>query len=182
METQLENAAEVLVIGLAQADDAEAFAELVRRRQSWIRNLLRRLCHDQTLADDLAQQVFLQAWRDLVKLREASKFAGWLKRIAINTWLKHQRSNDPLGSALSEEAEQTERVTGSHPDMAMDLDAALATLPEQPRVCVVLAYHEGMSHPEIAQILNLPLGTVKSHIHRGTQRLRSVLHDYQTEK
>lgn len=63
-------------MGLARTGDREAFGELVRRRQSWIRNLMRRLCHDAALADDLAQQVFLQAWKDIRKLRQPAKFPG----------------------------------------------------------------------------------------------------------
>ena len=63
---------------------------------------------------------------------------------------------------------------------AMDLDRALATLPEAVRLCVVLSYHEGMTHGEIAAFTELPLGTVKSHITRGTEKLRQILSAYKT--
>ena len=72
----------------------DAYTELVRRRQSWVRNLMRRCCGDETLADDLAQQVFLQVWRRIRQLREPTKFGSWLKRIAVNEWIQHQRRND----------------------------------------------------------------------------------------
>jgi RNA polymerase sigma factor (sigma-70 family) len=167
---------EALVVGLAQAGDQQAFAELVRRRQSWIRNLMRRCSGDATLADDLAQQVFLQAFRKIRQLRQASTFGGWLKRLAITVWLQHQRKNDALFDAFEyEDAQQVQHDTTS---LAMDLDQALATLAGPVRLCVVLSYHECMSHAEIATVTELPLGTVKSHIRRGTQQLQQQLAAY----
>lgn len=173
---------EALVVGLARTGDREAFAELVRRRQSWIRNLMRRCCGDETLADDLAQQAFLQAWRRLSGLREPDRFGAWLKRLAINVWLQHARKHDVLA-----EAEDTDEIRGSAPSTqdatgeAMDLDRALARLTGRARLCVILAYHEGMTHDEISELTGLPLGTVKSHIRRGTDRLRRLLVDYGQE-
>ena len=168
---------EALVVGLARAGDREAFAELVRRRQSWIRNLMRRWCGDVTLADDLAQQVFLQAWRKIRQLRHANTFGAWLKRLAIKMWLQHQRKNDALRDA--DEYEDTQQVHQDVTGLKMDLDGALASLASPVRTCVVLSYHECMTHGEIAQLTDIPLGTVKSHIRRGTQRLQELLTDYQ---
>src|SRR5262249_46484722 len=91
--TALGQAEERAVIALAVGGDDVAFSELVRRRQSWLRNLLRRLCRDGALADDLAQQVFLQAWRSLRTLRSVEAFGGWLRRLAVNSWLAHVRSS-----------------------------------------------------------------------------------------
>ena len=137
---------------------------------------MRRCCRDITLADDLAQQVFLQAWRGIRHLQQPDKFAAWLKRLAINIWLLHQRKKDPLKHA-GEEVE----IAGSHSDtagIAMDLDSALASLSEPVRLCIVLSYHERMTHPEIADFTALPMGTVKSHIRRGTQKLQELLAPY----
>ncbi|MDF2370178.1 MAG: sigma factor [Rhizobiaceae bacterium] len=75
---------EALVVGLARSGNSDAFAELVRRRQSWIRNLMRRLCGDITLADDLSQQVFMHAWQKMAQLQQTDRFGPWLKRLAIN--------------------------------------------------------------------------------------------------
>ncbi len=173
--------AEALVVGLARSGDRDAFADLVRRRQSWIRNLMRRWCADPTLADDLAQQVFLQAWRRIDQLDQADKFAAWLKRLAVNIWLQHLRKNDALRSA--EEYSDKTDATGPPPQavggMAVDLDRALATLSAPARLCLVLSYSEGMTNGEIATLTGLALGTVKSHIRRGTQRLRELLSAYQ---
>jgi RNA polymerase sigma-70 factor (ECF subfamily) len=168
---------EALVVGLARTGDREAFAELVRRRQSWLRNLMQRLSHDPALADDLAQRVFLKAWRRIRGIRQPERFGGWLKRLAVNEWLQHARRHDPLRGAS--ELADGDRAAADTPGVAGDLDAALATLPAATRLCVVLAYHEGLTHPEIAELAGLPLGTVKSNIRRGAERLRERLAAYE---
>src|SRR4029077_11180625 len=161
--------------------DHDAFAELVRRRQSWLRNLLRRLCRDPALADDLAQQGFLRAWRALPTLKSVAAFGAWLRRLAINTWLAHVRSAPPPMASL-DSAELPVPVAVASTDEQLDLDHALAQLSREERMCVVLTYNEGMSHGEISTVTGLPLGTVKSHIRRGAQRLRSLLDGYQSEE
>ena len=163
------------MVSLARSGDRQAFNELVRRRQSWVRNLMRRCCRDETLADDLAQQVFLQAWSKLAQLRQPTHFGPWLKRLAITTWLQHQRRHDPLHDAeeLQEPAASQDSV-----GLRMDLDQALAQLPGAMRLCVVLAYHERMTHAEIVEHTELPLGTVKSNVRRGGEKLKQLLADY----
>ena len=176
----LAQAAEAAVVALAMNGDAAAFSELVRRRQSGLRNLLRRLSRDPALADDLAQQAFLKAWRALPKLRSVGAFGAWLRRLAVNTWLEHVRGAPPLA-----EGDPDELAGGAAPSGAeeqLDLDRALAQISADERLCVVLAYHEGMSHAEISAATTLPLGTVKSHIKRGGERLRALLDGYQTVK
>ena len=173
----LGQADERAVLALAIRGDAGAFSELVRRRQSWLRNLLRRLCRDPALADDLAQQVFLQAWRSLRSLRSTHAFGGWLRRLAINAWRAHVRAGKVV---FVEEADATEPASCDSPMTGeqLDLDHALARLSGDERLCIVLAYNEGMSHSEISEATGLPLGTVKSHIKRGAERLRTLLHAY----
>jgi RNA polymerase sigma factor (sigma-70 family) len=136
-----------------------------------------RLCRRPELGDDLAQQVFVKMWRSLPRLRAAAAFDGWLKRIMITTWLEEVR-RDKL--ELAREPEETD--FGSHRETTgerMDLDAALARLAPQARLCVVLAYEEGLAHPEIAALAGIPIGTVKSHISRGAARLRALLAEYE---
>lgn len=167
------------MVALAMGGDRAAFSELVWRRQTWLRNLLRRLCRDPALADDLAQQVFLTAWRSLPTLRSAGAFGAWLRRLAINTWLAHRRSAPPPGVSLDpEDLASTAHFVHAAGEQ-LDLDRALAALSRDERLCVVLAYNEGMSHGEISEATALPLGTVKSHIRRGAERLRGMLHAYQ---
>ena len=167
---------EALVVSFARRNDRRAFEELVVRRQAWIRGLMLRFCGNPALADDLSQQAFLQAWRNIPRLQRSDRFAAWLKRIAVTTWLQHLRRADPLSNA-----DDAEEIGGTAEDAAaigMDLDRALASLEDHARVCIVLAYHERMTHDEIAHATGLPLGTVKSHIRRGTARLQKALSAY----
>ncbi len=175
---RLVNAAEAGVVALARAGDREAFAELVRRRQTYVRALLRRLSRDAALADDLSQEAFLQVWRQLHRLRAVAAFGGWLRQVVVNTWLQHVRRRDAV--SVLEPASDEFRVIGCGEGEAVDLQAALAALAPLARLCIVLAYHEGMSHGEIAAATSLPLGTVKSHITRGTASLRAMLAAYDT--
>jgi RNA polymerase sigma factor (sigma-70 family) len=168
-----------MIVGLARNGDRSAFAELVQRRQTSIRSLMRRCCRDATLADDLAQQVFLQVWLKIHTLKQADAFGGWLKRLAISVWLQHQRKNDPLRGA--DTPADAERARPDTTGLGMDLDQALGALSDTERLCVVLSYQEGMSHAEIAKATDLPLGTVKSHILRATKRLQQMLSAYRDE-
>lgn len=174
----LGEAAEPVVVALAMGGDRAAFTELVWRRQSWLRNLLRRLSRDPALADDLAQQVFLKAWRALPHLRAPGAFGPWLRRLAINMWLGEVRAAAPV-ELLSRAEEIEVAVFAPAAAEQLDLDRALAKLSRSERLCVVLAYSEEMSHGEISAATGLPLGTVKSHVRRGAQRLRVLLHAYQ---
>lgn len=167
---------EPLVVRLAGRGDRRAFEELVRRRQSWVRNLMRRLSRDASLADDLAQQVFIRVWQTIAQLQDPLRFPGWLKRLAVNVWLQHHRKLDVL--AGSETLEDHDQPMDDSAGTAADIDHALALLPAPVRLCVVLSYHAQMSHGEIAQTIELPLGTVKSHIRRGTERLEALLSAY----
>jgi RNA polymerase sigma factor (sigma-70 family) len=168
---------ELSVVMYAIAGDDSAYGELVRRRQGAIRQLFRRLCRDPALADDLAQQTFLQAWRSIRTVKSAAAFGGWLKRLAVNVWLQRLRTerNWQNTDDLESLPEQ-----GTQPTLTeqLDLDSALATLPPSVRLCITLAYAEHMSHREISEVTGLPLGTVKSHITRGAARLRERLGAY----
>jgi RNA polymerase sigma factor (sigma-70 family) len=170
---------EAFLVSLARSGDRDAFAEIMRRRQSSVRNLMRRFCGEPALADDLAQQVFLKVWLNIRKLKKPSAFNAWLKRLAVNVWLHHLRRKDALRGAGEIDARQAARPDA--PGMGLDLDRALATLSEPLRLCVVLSYHEGMSHREIAELTGLPLGTVKSHIKRGASQLQQALTAYRQE-
>jgi len=174
-------AEESTVVALAIGGDDAAYGELVRRRQTQVRQLLRRLSRDPTLADDLAQQTFLQAWRTLRSLRAPAAFGAWLRRLALNSYLQHARLASTRSASSTETLEGEAGLDAAlEPALGerLDLDAALAQLPAPARACVVLAYHERMSHREISEATGLPLGTVKSHITRGAARLRELLHAY----
>ncbi|MGI9234807.1 MAG: RNA polymerase sigma factor [Woeseiaceae bacterium] len=171
---------EALVVSLASKGDRAAFAELVRRRQTWIRTLLRRCSGDLALADDLSQQVFLQAWRKIRQLRDVDKFGAWLKQMAINEWLQHKRKSDALRDAQSDERVVMPQLDKT--SIGMDLDRAMSLLPGPVSMCIALSYHERLTHDEIAGLTGMQLGTVKSHIRRGSQQLRELLSAYDETK
>lgn len=173
----LRGAAEGSVVALAMAGDDKAFDELARRRQAWLRSLLRRLSRDATLADDLAQQALVQAWRTIGTLRSPMAFGSWMRTLAVNTWLQHLRAHAQPLEPLPDDDRLDEGAPATVAER-IDLDAALATLAPAARLCIVLAYQEGLSHAEISAASGLPVGTVKSHVVRGAARLREMLKDY----
>lgn len=138
---------------------------------------MRRFSGNDALADDLAQQAFLQVWRKTRGLKKTHTFGAWLKRVAVTTCLQHLRRNDALKSA--EAWDEADTPQSEDAGLAMDLDQALATLPGPVRLCIVLSYHECLTHAEISEMTGMALGTVKSHIRRGTQRLKELLSAYQ---
>lgn len=170
---------EALVERAGNGGDNAAFAELVRRHQGKVRGLLLRLTGNPTLADDLAQEVFLRAYRGLVGFEGRSRFSTWVYRIAYNVFLNHRtRSKElaalPQGFESSAPAPDSELSPGRF-DMRSDLAAAITELPERYRMVVTLYYLEDVSYPEIAEVLDLPLGTVKTHLHRAKKLLRDHL-------
>ena len=170
------NLPESVLILAAQARDRIAFAELVRRRESWLRALLRKLSGDPQLADDLAQETFLRAWQRLGRLREPRAFGMWLRRLAVNLFIDARR----LKQADFEDAEALDELASAMPTPSeavqseLDLARTLALLSAAERLCIVLNLGEGMSHAEIEQATAIPLGTVKSHIQRGTMKIRRL--------
>lgn len=164
-----------LVVRAGRGDRA-AFAELVRRHQAKVRALLLRLCGDRSLADDLAQEVFLRAHRGLVGFEGRSSFGTWVYRISYNVYLNH-RTRTRSFAALPEDydvraAAPDDALSAPRADLRRDLVAAIAELPERYRAVIVLYYLQEVSYPEIAEILELPLGTVKTHLHRAKRLLR----------
>jgi RNA polymerase sigma-70 factor, ECF subfamily len=167
-----------MLVVLASRGDEAAFAELVRRRHAWIRGILRRLSGDVTLADDLAQDAFLHAWQKLAGLRQPGAFGAWLRQIAVNIWLQHARRQRIPMDAIEESPRALNAASEggmSNAATRIDLETALTRLRPAERLCVVLAYAEGMSHAQIAEATGLPLGTVKSHVTRAAAKLRDWL-------
>jgi len=176
--SDLTHAAEASVIALACAEDSHAFGELVRRRQHRVRSFLHYLCRNPAEADDLAQQAFLKAWQSIHQLRSIAAFDGWLKKIMVTTWLEAVRRKRIKSTEDLESSDAHSSYSHSAGEK-IDLDAALSQLPPAMRLCIVLAYDDGMTHEEIAALTDIPLGTVKSNISRGTARMKETLFDYQ---
>ena len=162
--------------------DRQAFGVLVQRHQGSVRQFLRRLCRDTALADDLAQEAFLKAFAGAAGYSGQGRVISWLYRIAHREFLQHARKSKRQTEVHSEvQADPQDGFggTGISPDpiRALDLQSALDHLAEHERVAVVLCTGQGLSHAEAADVLHLPLGTVKSHVTRGLQKLRRIMAD-----
>ena len=160
------------LLALATAGDHAAFEALVRQRQSPLRGFLRRLTRgDHALADDLAQETFLEAWRKIEQFRGEGTFASWLARIAYRRYLMwvRQRKLEPL----DEEADIADATPS--PDQRLDLEKAMTKLSLPERAALTLCYAQEYTHEEAAEIMGLPLGTLKSHVARGREKLLKLL-------
>ena len=159
------------LIASAAAGDAAAFGLLVRLHQSRLRGFLRRVTRgDHALADDLAQETFLEAWKKIAQFRGEGSFAGWLLRVAWSRYLMtaRRRKLEPL-----EENDAVQTVPD--PNARLDLENAMAKLSVGERAALTMCYALGYSNEEGAEILDMPLGTLKSHIARGREKLRRML-------
>jgi RNA polymerase sigma-70 factor (ECF subfamily) len=178
----------VLIARVRLSGDSSAFAALLRRHQSPVRALLRRLTvGDEALADDLAQETFIQAFRKLDQFRSDAKFSTWLYRIAYNAFLMQLRSRrleyslDAVDEFAAEGEEASTDVAAGSPsfehtaDLRMDLAGAMAGLSPAERAALVQCYYLDLSHDEAAKVLNCPVGTVKTHILRAKHKLRNAL-------
>ena len=167
---------EDLVARAVTARDQAAFGELVRRHQSRVRAWLRQLTRNAATADDIAQEAFMTAWEKLHTFGGQGRFAAWLMKIAYTEFLMaHRKAKSQQRLAAAVEAEITgPRVHDPAGDQsaATDLQRMLAVLSEEEQVVMVLCYAEGMSHGEASEITGMPVGTVKSHIHRGKEKIR----------
>jgi RNA polymerase sigma factor (sigma-70 family) len=177
-----------LIARVVVRDDRHAFSELVRRHQSAVRTTLRRLtAGNHALADDLAQETFMLAFRNLGSFRQEAKFSTWLYRIATNAYLAdaRKRKEELLGDrdadlADDEGSDAPDEASGA-PDparaatLSMDMDRAMAVLSDAERAAIVQCYHNDLSHEEAAQVLDCPVGTVKTHILRAKQKLKTRL-------
>jgi RNA polymerase sigma-70 factor, ECF subfamily len=173
----LTNAA--LILAVQQRDDRPAYAELVRRHQSQVRAVLRRLARgDEGLADDLAQETFMLAWRNIAKFRFEARFSTWLYRIAFNAWQSEARKKHEVLLDLEDDAPpMSEGSFDEMPDVAarVDLERALATLSDGERAAIAACYYADLSHEEAAHALGIPVGTVKTHVLRAKAKLRTRL-------
>lgn len=166
-----------LILAVVARDDREAFARLVGRHQSMVRAVLRRLAKgDHALADDLAQETFLLAWRNLRSFRFDARFSTWLYRIAFNAWLSDaRRRREVLLEDAGDAVPPPEAAAGMPAGDRIDLERALATLSDAERVAIAACYYADLSHEEAAEAIGIPVGTVKTRILRAKEKLRARL-------
>ncbi len=176
------DADQLLVARVLLDDDRHAFTELVRRHQSTIRLVLRRLNgNDAALADDLAQETFLQVYKKLRQYRGEAQFSTWIYRIAHNVFLSHMRSREQHEALTGDvSAEQADAGHAAAPlayssALKLDLISAMTTLSEAERAAIIHCYYQDLSHEEAAYALACPLGTVKTNVLRAKHKLGQFL-------
>lgn len=169
------------LVDAAAAGSREAFDELVRRHQVAVVTLVRVLTSGRGDPEDLAQEVFVRAWKSLRGFRGDSTFRTWLHRLTINAVRTSQsRSGRLLRLFTGVTGATPEPESGDEPvDTALArrqaIDRALASLPGDLRVAVTLRDMQGLEYREIAAVLRVPIGTVESRIFRARQRLKPLL-------
>ena len=150
---------------------------MVRVHQGAIRGFLRRLTRETALADDLAQISFMKAYEQRNHLKDISAAKSWLFQIAYRSFVDHHRKEARRRGLVENHIE--EDVPESPAGLKMDIEAAMNSLPTECRAVVILCLAHGMSHSEAAAATGLPLGTVKSHVSRGKDKLRTFLTAYE---
>ena len=191
----LENLPDADVVALAQQGREEAFREIIRRYERPVFSLVYRMVRDREMAEDLSQDAFIKVLNHLDKYRPEFKLSSWLFKIANNVAIDHLRKKqlptvsidgsphaasqaeieassfdiDSGGESALEAMEARERGTA--------IERAIAKLRPEYRSCIMLRHVEGRSYEEIAATLDLPLGTVKTYIHRARHELREALED-----
>ncbi len=183
------------LVDRARGGDAGAFEALVRRYQGWVFTLALRMLGDRAEAEDVAQEVFLKAYRGLRGFRAESRFSTWLYAIASRHCLTHleararqPRAYAPAGRAGAGEGDDlpsaVDRLPDGAPladalmerwDLARLVQAELQQLKEEHRVILILRDIQGMAYEEIAEVLAVELGTVRSRLHRARMDLRARL-------
>lgn len=161
-----------LIERVVRDDDRHAFKQLVLSHQSSLRVFLRRILNQDSLADDCAQEVWITIYQKLATYRGGS-FRSWIFSIALRKALR-LKTKEGRTDLLDEDESPAPLVPEG---LKLDLEKSLATLSLAQRTCLHLASCEEMSHEEIAEVLGLPLGTVKSHVSRAKERLKKLLTD-----
>lgn len=167
----------VLVERTLVANDQQAFTRLVLRHQLLVRAMLMRCCRkDRHAIDDLVQETFLRAYLSLSSFRREAKFSTWLYRIAFNLVAdKFRRKSLDYCDLDSIQGFADNCKLLSQSDLRGDLAKAMENISEPQKIAVRLCLEEGYSHADAAIAMNLPLGTVKSHVSRGRAQLQQLL-------
>jgi RNA polymerase sigma-70 factor (ECF subfamily) len=189
----LANLPDADVVALAQQGRETAYRELLRRYERPVLSLVFRMVHDRTIAEDLAQDTFIKVLNNIDRYRPEFKFSSWLFKIANNVAIDHLRKRQlntisidgspHAGTAAEIAATSIELADPSESaldemeakELGSSIERAIAQLRPEYRSCILLRHVEGRSYEEIAATLDLPLGTVKTFIHRARHQLRELL-------
>jgi RNA polymerase sigma-70 factor, ECF subfamily len=183
------------VVVFAQEGREDAYRELIKRYERPVYSLIYRMVRDNETAEDLAQETFIKVLNNIDRYRPEFKFSSWLFKIANNITIDHLRrrqldtiSIEGAPDAVTGERMRATAVTvasgGESPleeleskEIGASIEQAIAKLRPEYRACIILRHVEDYSYDEIAEIVKLPLGTVKTYIHRARQELREHLED-----
>lgn len=181
------------IVAWAQDGEEFAFRELVRRYQRPVFSLIYRMVRDREIAEDLAQETFVKVLNAIDSYRPEHKFSSWIFKIANNAAIDHLRRREPdllsldgAPDAVSVERQEATALQARHlgespldeleaRELGSHIEAAISGLRPEYRACILLRHVEGRAYEEIAAILDLPLGTVKTYIHRARAELRDAL-------
>lgn len=191
--TDLASQTDQEIVALAREGREAAYRELIRRYERPVFSLILRMVRDRQLAEDLSQETFIKALNAIATYRPEFKFSSWIFKIANNAAIDHLRrrevdtlSLDGAPNATSQEdIEATALQVGDKGEtplaeleareLGTAIERAIGQLRPEYRSCILLRHVEGLAYEEIAQLLDLPLGTVKTYIHRARHELRGTL-------
>ena len=164
-----------LVTQVAVFRNKKAFDQLVRKYQSPVRRFfLNQTLGDEQLSDDLAQETFIKAYVNITKFRGMASFSTWLMRIAYNVFYDEVRSRKQTED-LDTSVSAARQTTIASESLKMDIYAALALLKPDERTCITLQLIDGYPVDQIAKVTGIPANTVKSHLHRGKEKMANYL-------
>jgi RNA polymerase sigma-70 factor (ECF subfamily) len=185
---QLEQRGDSLLIRRAKDGDMDAFETLVKKYQKPIYALCRRMTGEHQSADDLSQETFIKAYLSLQKFKDEKSFFSWIRKIALNNslnYLKKRKREEPLGIR---EMSATENLSSSpqelphekllRKNMEANFKEALEALPLDQKTVFILRVFENLSYKAIADLLNIPQGTVMSQLSRAREKLKTLLAEH----
>ena len=173
------------LVARALEGEREAFGELVRRYQRPVYGLIVRMVRNPAIAEEIAQEVFIKAYGRLESFDRLRRFSSWLFKVAHNATIDHLRKRRlqtvPLEGLPHEGAQLVDVLAGSEREwpeqvavrgeLALALERAMETLRPEQREALLLRFRHGLSYGEMAAVMALPLGTIKTHLHRARKRL-----------
>ena len=187
----MSKASDIDLVERALAGSPEAYGDLVLRYQRPVFSVIVRMVRNRAIAEEIAQDVFIKAYDRLESFDRGRKFSSWLFKVAHNATIDHLRRRQlptvPLEPAEDDGPRLAELLSGPESEgpegqamrseLARALDEALAELRPDHREILLLRFGQGLSYGELADVLGLPLGTIKTHLHRARKRLALILED-----
>jgi RNA polymerase sigma-70 factor (ECF subfamily) len=165
----------VTALGRAQAGDHEAFAELIERHESMVYSMAWNFFADRGRAEEIAQDVFLQLYRNLGAIESDAHLLFWLRQVVTRRCIDQMRRTRMKAVSLDDAAEVQSIDRFADPLLDRRLHRLIGELPEMQRAVVTLRYQEDLDPSEICRVVGMPVNTVKSHLHRALQALRRKL-------